>query len=70
MSDEEQGKITDDTLLSELTVGEFKQLMSELLADVTPIESKTHKIEPPIEKVPMRRKSLDEFMSDLGDKTS
>lgn len=57
-------KITDDMLLSELTVGEFKSLLHSLLADKEPAS----KIEPPIEKVNIRRKSLDEFMEDLGGK--
>jgi hypothetical protein len=55
--------ITDDMLLSELTVGEFKKLLQDMLGSEKP-----SKIEPPIEKVNIRRKSLDEFMEDLGDK--
>lgn len=64
---DEQRSITDDLLLSELTVAEFKQLMAELLLASTPAVS-TSKIDPPIEKITMRRKSLDEFMNDLGEK--
>ena len=63
MSDDKR-TITDDLLLSDLTVGEFKQLMRHLLAETSFSES-GGKIQPPIEKVPMRRKSLDEFMNDL-----
>ena len=60
----EERQITDDMLLSELTVGEFKKLVQSLLSDKEPAS----KIEPPIEKVNIRRKSLDEFMEDLGGK--
>ena len=66
MSDESR-QITDEMLLSELTVGEFKQLMQSLLAQSPATEKSPAKIDPPIEKVAMRRKSLDEFMSDLGE---
>jgi hypothetical protein len=59
----EERQITDDMLLSELTVGEFKKLVQDLLG-----KEKPSKIEPPIEKVNIRRKSLDEFMDDLGGK--
>jgi len=62
---EEPRKITDDMPLSELTVGEFKALMQEILSQA-PKKSES-KVEPPIEKVKMRRKSLDEFMNDLGE---
>lgn len=65
MSDDSR-EITDEMLLSELTVGEFKQLMTELLAQLAPQKANKN-IEPPIEKVSIRRKSLDEFMSDLGE---
>ena len=58
----EERQITDDMLLSELTVGEFKHLIQSLLSD----KQSSSKIEPPIEKVNIRRKSLDEFMDDLG----
>jgi hypothetical protein len=63
---DEQREITDDMLLSELTVGEFKALLHELLANVapqaeTPSESKIEV------EVNVRRKSLDEFMNDLGE---
>lgn len=64
---DKQRPITDDLLLSELTVGEFKQLIAEVLSASTPAVS-TSKIDPPIEKITMRRKSLDEFMNDLGEK--
>lgn len=68
MSDEAR-QITNDILLSELTVGEFKQLMQSLLAQSgTNTEKPLNKIDPPIEKVAIRRKSLDEFMNDLGNK--
>jgi len=64
MSDEAR-EITDEMLLSELTVGEFKQLLLELLANLSvSSEAKaTSEIEQPIT---VRRKSLDEFMSDLN----
>jgi hypothetical protein len=64
---EESRQITDDMLLSELTVGEFKTLMQELLSQTKTPQKPESKIEPPIEKVKLRRKSLDEFMNDLGD---
>jgi hypothetical protein len=63
---DESRQISDHMLLSELTVGEFKALMLEILAQ-RPSQKSDSKIEPPIEKIKMRRKSLDEFMSDLGD---
>jgi|GEM_PF-5826359 len=66
MSDEER-QITDDMLLSELTVGEFKQLMQSLLSGLSTGETTGSKIDPPIEKLSIRRKSLDEFMNDLGE---
>lgn len=66
MSDD-QRQITDDMQLSELTVGEFKQLMQALLSGLSANESTGSKIDPPIEKISIRRKSLDEFMSDLSD---
>lgn len=64
---DEPREITDDMLLSELTIGEFKALMRELLD-----QPETPQVEEPDEpkiqaKVTLRRKSLDEFMSDLGD---
>jgi hypothetical protein len=63
---DEQREITDDMLLSELTVGEFKALMSELLANLAPQTEASP--EPKIEvEVNVRRKSLDEFMNDLGE---
>lgn len=64
---DEQRPITDDMLLSELTVGEFKQLMAELLSASTPVVATT-KVDAPDEKLTIRRKSLDEFMNDLGEK--
>ena len=64
---EESRPITDDMLLSELTVGEFKALVQELLSQAQAPQKSESKIAPPIEKVKLRRKSLDEFMNDLGD---
>ncbi len=64
---DEQRPITDDMLLAELTVGEFKQLLAELLSASTPIVATT-KVDAPDEKLTIRRKSLDEFMNDLGEK--
>lgn len=62
---DEPRDITDDMLVSDLTVGEFKLLVAELLQNLAP--QADSKIEPPIEQqVSVRRKSLDEFMSDLG----
>jgi hypothetical protein len=63
---DESRQVTDDMLLSELTVGEFKALIQNLLSE-TQAEKSESKIEPPIEKLKMRRKSLDEFMNDLGE---
>jgi hypothetical protein len=60
----EERQITDDMLLSELTVGEFRQLIQSMFFS----KESASKIEPPIEKVNIRRKSLDEFMDDLGGK--
>ncbi len=65
--DQESREITDEMPLSDLTVGEFKQLVRELLAEVAPA-GRTSRVEPPIEPVSVRRKSLDEFMNDLGGK--
>jgi len=63
---DEQRAITDDMLLSELTVGEFKVLLRELLANLAPQTEASP--EPKIEvEVNVRRKSLDEFMNDLGE---
>lgn len=64
---DEQRTITDDLLLSELTVGEFKQLIAELLSASTPVVA-TSTVDAPDEKLTIRRKSLDEFMNDLGEK--
>lgn len=64
---DEQRPITDDLLLSELTVGEFKQLMVELLSASAPIEASVGNNDAPLEKISIRRKSLDEFMNDLGE---
>lgn len=64
---DESRQITDDMLLSELTVAEFKALMLEILSQAQTQHTVESKIEPPIEKVKLRRKSLDEFMNDLGD---
>lgn len=66
MSDDPRD-ITDDMLLSELTVGEFKQLMRELLNAAPPRPDDPADADddsPP--QVTVRRKSLDEFMSDLN----
>jgi len=60
-------KITDDLLLSELTVGEFKQLISDLVRNPQTNETITPEAESPQTSVTVRRKSLDEFMSDLSD---
>ena len=68
MSDE-QRPLTDDMPLSDLTIGEFKQLMADILAQASPVKPEKS-IDPPIEKVSIRRKSLDEFMNDLGSKNS
>jgi hypothetical protein len=62
---DEQREITDDMLLSELTVGEFKALMQELLANLAPQSDATPESKIEVE-VNVRRKSLDEFMNDLG----
>jgi hypothetical protein len=63
---EEQRDITDDMPLSELTVGEFKALMQEILANSTP-QTDTVAAAPAAEpKAEVKRKSLDEFMSDLS----
>jgi hypothetical protein len=64
---DEQRDITDDMRLSELTVGEFKALMQEILANFTPqtdTVAAAHAAEP---KAEVKRKSLDEFMSDLSE---
>lgn len=66
-ADEQQRDITDDMLLSDLTVGEFKHLLASLMPSTANTVSSTPKIDPPIEKVTIRRKSLDEFMDDLGE---
>ncbi len=66
MSDE-QREITDDMHISDLTVGEFKQLMQSMMGQPATSASSS-KVDPPIEKIAMRRKSLDEFMDDLGEK--
>mgnify|MGYP001047024009 CR=1 FL=1 len=69
MSDE-QRTITDDMQLSDLTVGEFKALMREMLATVavpsTDTEQDADIAQDPVEQVEVKRKSLDEFMSGLG----
>jgi hypothetical protein len=63
---DEQREITDDMLLSELTVSEFKALLRQLLANLAPQTAVPD--EPKIEvEVNVRRKSLDEFMNDLGE---
>jgi Flp pilus assembly protein TadG len=66
MSDDPR-PITDDMQISELTVGEFKQLMQQILqtaadsAAPEPAESPQSN-----QDVTVRRKSLDEFMADLN----
>ena len=65
---DEQRPITDDLLLSELTVGQFKQLLAELLSASTPMVATSTVVDAPDEKLTIRRKSLDEFMNDLGEK--
>lgn len=66
MSEDTERQITDEMKLSELTVGEFKALLRELLAS-PPVEVMSPVSEEKIQaKVTVRRKSLDEFMSDLG----
>lgn len=63
---DEKRDITDDMPLSELTVGEFKALMQDILANLAP-QSDTIAASPPVEtKAEVKRKSLDEFMSDLS----
>ena len=62
---DEPRDISDDMLLTDLTVGEFKALLQELLANLA-AQPKADD-EPQIEaEVTVRRKSLDEFMSDLS----
>jgi hypothetical protein len=63
---DEQRDLNDDMLLSELTVGEFKALMRELLANLAPQSDVTPESKIEVE-VNVRRKSLDEFMNDLGE---
>ncbi len=66
MSDDPR-PITDDTPLSDLTVGEFKQLMQQILQTAA-----SQAAPEPAGKaasgqdVIVRRKSLDEFMADLN----
>lgn len=62
---DEQRPITDNLLLSELTVGEFKKLIAELLSSEPVISQE--KPELPETNITVRRKSLDEFMNDLGE---
>ena len=64
MSDEPRG-ITDEMMLSDLTVGEFKQLIAQLLS-LAPTEVMLD--DKDVSQEPKTRKSLDQFMSDLGDK--
>ncbi|GAB5491517.1 MAG: hypothetical protein Phog2KO_17320 [Phototrophicaceae bacterium] len=63
---DEQRPITDNLLLSELTVGEFKKLIAELLSSSEPVISQ-ETTELPETNITVRRKSLDEFMNDLGE---
>lgn len=65
---------TDDQLLADLTVGQFKQLILTLLTQHTEQSHRTEArnlpsqadttIEP--DPITVRRKSLDEFMDDLN----
>ena len=64
---EEQRDITDDMPLSELTVGEFKALMQQILANFTPQTDTVAAVPAAETKAEVKRKSLDEFMSDLGE---
>lgn len=72
MSDENHTAVdgvafNDDTLLSDLTVGQFKQLLTDLLAQHTlaaPTTDATEE-EAAVEKAEVKRMSLDDFMSDL-----
>lgn len=66
MPDEER-QITDDMLLSKLTVGEFKKLLQSILL-ANPDSTPAVEAESPLEQIAVRRKSLDEFMNDLGEK--
>lgn len=60
--------ITDDTLLADLTVGEFKQLLSQLLAQYTVATVSDAVLDAPLEpQVKIQHKSLDDFMSTLTD---
>ncbi|MDQ7023957.1 MAG: hypothetical protein Q9P01_12125 [Anaerolineae bacterium] len=63
---EEERDITDDIPLSELTVGEFKALMQEILANIAPQRDSSTASPPDEPKAEVKRKSLDEFMSGLG----
>lgn len=61
-------KITDDMPLSELTVGEFKQLMAQLLAKHSVAAASEGVLDAPLEpEVKIQHKSLDDFMSTLTD---
>lgn len=68
MSDDPMRTITDDLLLSELTVGEFKRLLAETLATVAVSSGREPSAPdetPAVETIePVRRMSLDEFLSD------
>jgi hypothetical protein len=66
MSDDPR-PLTDDMRLSELTVGEFKQLMQQILQTAAN-QSAARPAENPAsgQDVTVRRKSLDEFMADLN----
>ena len=67
MSDDPR-PITDDMQLSELTVGEFKQLMQQILQTAAN-QAAARPAEKPAsgQDVTVRRKSLDEFMADLNE---
>lgn len=61
--------ITDEMPLSELTVGEFKQLLSQLLAQYTVAAASEAVLDAPLEpQVKIQHKSLDDFMNTLTDK--
>lgn len=64
----ESRQITDDMLVSELTVGEFKQLIGQLLANHAVAAISKDVLETPIEpQVKVQHKSLDDFMNGLTD---
>lgn len=60
--DDNQRPITDDTLLSDLTVGEFKALVRQLLTEFAAPTAST----PPKPEGEPARMTLDDLMSDFG----